>query len=47
MRSKVVRKYFYLLYWVYDYQIFEIRKNLWCKSFVPYFQQSEWILIIN
>ena len=36
-----MQKYFYLLYWVCEDQRFEIRKNLQCKSFVPYFQQSE------
>ena len=31
-----------LLY--FDNQRFEIRKYLYCKSFVTYFQQSGWIL---
>ena len=38
------QKYFYSLYWICDDQRFEIHKHLYCKSFVPYFQQSEWIL---
>ena len=32
------------IYWICDDQRQEIGKNLQCKSIIPYFQQSEWIL---
>ena len=32
------------IYRICDDQRFEIHKNLYFKSFIPYFQQSEWIL---
>ena len=43
-QMKICKKYSYLRYWIRDDQRFEIRKNLWCKFFISYFQQSEWYL---
>ena len=37
-----MQKYSYLLYWICDYQRLEILKKQQCKSFVPYYRQSEW-----
>ena len=30
-------------YWICGDKIFEIRKNQWCRSYTPYYQESEWI----
>ena len=34
----------YLVYWICDDQRFEIHKKKQCGSFIPYFQQSKWII---
>ena len=41
---KTLENYSYLLYWICDDKIFETCKDLYCKSFVPYFQQIERML---
>ena len=46
-RLKIIQKYSYLVHWIQGDQRFEISKNLQFKSFVPYFQQSGWILWRN
>ena len=33
-----------LIYWICDDQRLEKCKTLQCKSFLPYFQKSEWII---
>ena len=35
---KIIQKHSYLLYWICDDKRFEIRKNLYCKSFYLIFR---------